>query len=688
MDNTIPRDHIVAGNLLFYRTIVVIFLTIFPFSHLTLVAQDNDSSNWEKWYDILSDGTDDNVAWEDMHDTLEEMASSPFNINNCKRELLESLPFLNSQQVMDIMEYIHRYGPLKSENELVAVESLDYYRRRLLACFITFGDKSSPRSLSLKDIAKHGKNELLAYTSIPTYQREGDINGYHGYPYKHWLRYNFTYGNKLRIGIVASQDAGEPFFANCNTLGYDYYSPFFLLNDAGRLKQLAVGRYRVAFGMGLVINQGFYLGKTSALQAFSSPPGAAIKVHSSRSSDNWLQGTAATLDIGNNLKASLFLSYRKTDATLNDDGTVSTIVTSGYHRSTNEIEKKDNTSVSVAGMNLTWENNDFHAGFTAVGTHFDRLLSPNTQMTYRQIYPQGHDFLNVGIDYGYRRYPLLFKGETAINASGNLATVNTLTLSMSRMFSITFLHRFYSSRYHSFHSNAFSDGGKIQNERGAYLGMEWKPSYGKQINLYIDYAYFPWQRYQVSRPSRSFDACLTSNLRLGKWTLLSRYRMRRRQKDSFDDSTSDDKQLVWTVSHNARLGCQWDNGFFTSSSQIDATQYSYDETSRGILFSQTAGFNLKRVSLTASLKLFFTDDYDSRIYSHERSPLYCYSMPSFYGKGIRYAFMAKWKLIDSLTLTCKIGVTDFFDRSSIGSSFQQIDASSACDIDLQARWKF
>jgi hypothetical protein len=42
----------------------------------------------------------------------------------------------------------------------------------------------------------------------------------------------------------------------------------------------------------------------------------------------------------------------------------------------------------------------------------------------------------------------------------------------------------------------------------------------------------------------------------------------------------------------------------------------------------------------------------------------------------------------NLTLTAKLGVTDYFDRSTIGSSYQQIDASAQTDLDIQIMWKF
>ena len=91
----------------------------------------------------------------------------------------------------------------------------------------------------LKTIAQYGKHEVMGMLKVPFYERKGDASGtdgYLGYPYKHGLRYQFRYGNSVKLGFVASQDAGEPFFGGRNTMGYDFYS-FYL-----QVKNLADGR--------------------------------------------------------------------------------------------------------------------------------------------------------------------------------------------------------------------------------------------------------------------------------------------------------------------------------------------------------------------------------------------------------------------------------------------------------------
>ena len=85
---------------------------------------------------------------------------------------------------------------------------------------------------------------------------------------------------------------------------------------------------------------------------------------------------------------------------------------------------------------------------------------------------------------------------------------------------------------------------------------------------------------------------------------------------------------------------------------------------------------------------FHTDGYNSRVYLYEQGPLYTYSSLQLYGEGLRYWLMARVSLGRNLTLTAKAGVTDYRDRQTIGSGYQQIDGSSQTDLDLQVRWKF
>ena len=388
------------------------------------------------------------------------------------------------------------------------------------------------------------------------------------------------------------------------------------------------------------------------------------------------------MTIAKGLSATGFLSYRAMDATLNKDGSATTIVTSGYHRTETELEKKDNLRNTTFGGNIRYQQHGLHAGLNIIATHLNRELRPNTSVLYRQHAAQGTDFLNFSADYGYVHHRFAFNGETAVNKNGALATINSLSLQCGSEVSLMALYRFYSFRYTSLYANSFSDGGSVQNESGVYLGVNWQPSPRWKVMAYSDYAYFPWAKYQISQSSHAFDNMLQVSYLRNHWTIDARYRLKFRQRDNEDKSA-----LQSRTEHRGRLSLIYD-GPFSSRTQLDYTQIGFRGQDRGWMVSQSLGYHHRWLRLSGGLGYFHTDSYDSRVYLYESGPLYSYGFSQYSGEGIRYWLMARAEINKRLILTAKYGTTDYFDRSVIGSSYQQIDGSSQSDLDLQFRYKF
>lgn len=656
---------------------------------LSLALNVNAETEWEKWLDgIMLDGDYSEDTHEELYENLLELQRNGINVNSATREELLALPFLSEQQVMDILEYIHFHGALKSINELMSIESIDYSTRQLLQEFLYAGDKPEKGFPSLKNIMTWGKNELSLYTKIPTYERVGDTsNGdYIGYPYKFWARYSFSYAKNVRIGIVASQDAGEPFFSQSNKYGFDQYSGFIQLNGLGSVESLIVGRYSIAAGMGLVMNNSFSLGKSAMLQDLGRQRNV-LSPHTSASENGYMQGAAATIRLSDAIRLTPFLSYRKTDATLNDDGSISSLIYTGYHRTISELNKKNNTSLTAGGINARWNLEDFSLGATAVFTHINRPLSPNKSATYKKIYPEGSNFFNASLNYSWLHYPFSVNGETAINANGAIATLNTLGWHLSQYVEVMGIYRFYSFNYYSLYANAFSEGGKTQNESGLYLGVRWQPKYGIDIQAYTDLAYFAWPRYGVSQSSYASDNVVSASYKTGKWLLSGKYRLHFKQKDSKSASG-----ISWQTEHRLRIGAEWTGGRWTSRSQLDFTSVSStsesSSLSQGFMITENIGYDIGKWQIFAGGKYFNTDGYDSRLYSYERAMPHTFSFPAYYGHGIRYSLTAVWSPSPTLQFNAKAGITDYFDRSTISSGQQQINASSACDIEVGMRWRW
>jgi len=584
-----------------------------------------DKHDWEQYLEQVMTADDaSSETWQQTYDMLCNLEQHPLNINMATREDLEALPFLSAQQVEELVEYLYRYGPMKSTAELMLMKRLNPAQRQLLTCFIVVGERKT------KPYVHH---ELTTTAKLPL--SDG-----------HWFRYQLQYGDRLKIGLVGDQDADEPFFKGRNKWGYDYYSPYLQLSHWGRVEQLVLGNYRVSMGMGLVMNNSFALGKIAMMQNLGRSTNI-IRAHSSRS-EGYLQGGGATINLGRGMHVSTFVSYAPMDATLNADGSARTLLTTGYHRTETEMNKKHNTHALKTGGSLRYQAHRLRLGFNALFVHLDRTLQPNTKQLYNLYKPQGKDFLNMSLDYGYADRRLSLNGETAMDADGHIATINSVSFAMDNGLTLLALQRFYSYRYTSLDAQSYSDGGSVQNESGIYAGASWQPSPKWQLTAYVDYAYFPWPRYRQKGATWTKDHLIECIHTHGNWKWSARYRFKSKQN-----------------AHRTRLSAEYNaDDVLSFKTQFDGVYSADKEVGCGNMLSQNATYKYHWLRVNAGVGYYHTDNYNSRVYQYENGPLYTYSMQQFYGEGIRYWLMLRANPGKRLMLTAKLGVNNCFDRSS------------------------
>ena len=596
-------------------------------------AQEKDVHSWEKYLSAVMTAEDmESEEWQLNYDLLCELEQHPININKATREDLEQLPFLSAQQVEALMEYKYRYGGMKSLAELMMIREIEPQMRKLLGCFIYAGEESKSKIRT--------KHELIACYKVD---------------YRHWFRYQMEQGDKLKLGLVASQDADEPFFSGKNKLGYDYYSPYLQLKKLGRLETLVLGNFRVSMGMGMVMNNSFSLGKIATLQNLGRNANG-LRAHSSRSL-GFLQGAGATINLGRGIKTTAFVSYTPMDATLNSDGSARTIITTGYHRTETELAKKNNLHALKTGGTIKYNGGRVHLALNALYAHLDRKLSPSKTQLYNYFKPEGTDFMNASVDYGYRGRRFTLNGETAIDGNGHIATINTISLTTNSGLNLMALQRFYSYQYTSLDAQSYSDCGRVQNESGVYIGLSWQLSPKWQLAAYADYAYHPWALYRKTSSSYSLDNLMQCSFTSNHWKLMARYRLKAYEKE-----------------HRTRITAEYTTENFSARTQFDGG-YCAENEERGAMLSENLAYAYHWFRMNAGVGYFNTDSYNSRVYLYESGPLYTYSMQQFYGEGMRYWLMLRANLGKHFMLTAKVGVTNCFDRKD------------KTDIDLQLRMK-
>ncbi len=704
---------------------------------------ENDS--WEQYLTALYENDEGAVvSMEEAYEHLNELAQQPLDVNTVTQEELMQIPGLDQNQINDILEYIHRYGRMRSIEELAMIESIDLNLRNYLECFLVAEDEAAKPWYAkgrLRQSLRKVRQSLVTTARVPTYYRAGDQRApshtymgdnryagkYLGDPVSHSLRYSLRMGENVTFNLSGGKSAGEPFFGEHNRWGYDRYAFNLRVTHVGRFSQIILGHFRGQFGLGLVLNNNFTLGKQGMLAAVGRRL-TAFSPHSSVSDSKHFQGAAAMVSLSDRIQMAAFFSYRKIDATLNADSTISTILTSArnYHRTALEMGKKNNSAMMTTGTHLSYERRRWGIGVSAIYSWLNREINPtysktgkqNPSQLYRQHYPRGKCFWNFSADYHYRWRELRLNGETAIDKDFHLATINSITWRTSlrtpwrtprhspehtpertpTTLTLMAVQRYYTYQYNALFGSSFSDGGSVKNESGLYIGARWDITPSIVIEGYTDIAYFPWYKYLVSSSSYSWDNSITGTWnKNSSWSFSLRYRIKMKQCDKTTKNETNEKKgtegtkekaLLTKYDHRLRLLAIYNKEKWSLRTQVEGCSLSFDETTKGYIIAQSASYKpTSTLEIYANAAWFNTDDYDSRLYSYERGVRYSFGSTSYYGKGIHAALMLKYKPLYRLTLQGKVGHTRYFDRETIGTAERMIFSSHYTDIELQVQVK-
>ena len=653
---------------------------------LALQAQHPDLMLWEENLEQLA-AEAESTDWEDELEELSRRMKQKLNLNTATREELEQFPFLSEEQVENLLAYVYVHGAMQTLYELQLVEAMDKETiDRLLPFVCVRPMEEETHYPSFKNIWKYGKHEAITRFDIPFYTRKGYEKDYLGPPVYHSLRYSFRYGDRLQAGVTGEKDAGEPFFALHDRQGYDYYSFYLLLKGWGRLEALAVGNYRVSFGQGLVLGNGFGLGKTFSL-ATAEYRTEGFRKHSSSDEYNYFRGVGATVRLAFRWRASAFYSHRDLDGVV-EDGEITSIYKTGLHRTAKEAAKRHAFVMQAAGGNVAYGGRHLKVGVTGLYYFFDRPYEP-TLRKYARYNLRGNRFYNVGVDYAYRSGRWALVGEAAKGKRG-YAFLNQLRYQVGGQYKVMLIHRYYSHDYWGMFARSFGESSALQNENGWFLAGEASPFARWRFFGGIDLFSFPWWKYRISKPSQGvdglFQVTFTPNRR---WSMYTNYRLKRKERDV---TGSGGETILPTLHHKVRYRLSYAQGLWSLRTTVDYNRFVQAplQCSQGWQVTQMCGVRLPFLPLAVTLQgtYFHTDDYDSRVYAYEKGLLYTFYTPSFYGRGFRFSAHLRYDFRDWLMLIAKFGQTLYQDRKEIGSGNDLIRGNKKSDLQVQVRLKF
>jgi hypothetical protein len=427
-------------------------------------------------------------------------------------------------QIQHIIDYRKLLGNFISIYELQAVPGLDLSLIEKIRPYITVSDVE-PVMTSIAKRFKYGSSALLARISTVLEKQKGFKRGpattdnyYQGSNQKLLIRYKYQYKNLLQYGIVGEKDAGEQFFKGAQQYGFDFYGAHLFVRNTGIIKSLALGDFTVNMGQGLVQWQSLAFRKSVDVPNIKRQL-AVLRPYSSAGEINFHRGIGITV-AKKKLESTVFVSGKKIDAnfiadTVNNEDYVSSLQTSGLHRTNSEIADKGIQQQFIVGTNVAFNSNRVHLGVNGVQYYFKLPIKKSVE-PYNLYAIAGNAFGNYSVDYSYAFRNCHFFGEAAITNHFDKAFVNGLIASIDSKIDMSLVYRNISKKYQSLYTNAFTESSYPNNEKGLYTGISIRPNGFWRIDAYADFYEFPWLKYAVNAPAVGKDFLVQATYRLNK----------------------------------------------------------------------------------------------------------------------------------------------------------------------------
>ena len=619
-----------------------------------------------------SDETDitNSVILED----ITKNAEHPININTASEDELEQLNILDFRQIQNIIAYRKLYGYFVSNYELTAVEGMTPEIVASLSPFITLNVPSDSIAAGRKGI--YQSVLMRVKSTLPTvngYRSVSESKGavYPGLPISIYNRYHLELPGKFEFGLIADNDAGEEFLRGSNKRGFDYYSGFISWKSNGFLRQVIVGDFLLRFGQGVNYGTGSGLGKSGNVLGILKS-GQSIRPYTSTDENRFFRGISTIFGRGP-FRIMLFYSNKNRDANIisgSEPGEqyFTSFQTSGYHRTSAEIEDERSVNEQIAGGYSEFRLKKFRIGAQCVYQHFGLRMDAGSS-PYKSKSFSGTDNYNLGLDYQLALPAIQFFGEAGVSKSLRPGLVQGLVWHAHPQMSWAIYYRYFDPGFHTFYGSSLSESSGNRNESGLYTGLMVSPLPKVKISCYADIYHFPWLTYSTMSPESGTDYMAQVDIVLSRklsFYLKGKYESKP-QKFSDSRGVAADYDEVTT-----KLRIQTEyllNEKLTFRSRFEYAGYSfYNLREDGFLVFQDILYApFRQLNFWFRYAWFNTDGYNSRIYTYENDLLYSFSIPEFHGIGHRFYFNLKWSPSSRITAYLKAGCTIHNGASSWGS---------------------
>ena len=629
-------------------SVMLFFILICPVAKSQEVEEQIYESNMVESEDII----------RNPNESIGFFQRKQVNINHAAAQELNEIQLLTPEQIRQFILFRNTFGNFVSLAELQAIPYWDVFTIKKVLPFLSI-ENTTHFFPSFKEFVNKSAYSVLYRTGGKMIDTLGKPTSNQGKPsdnknnYAQLISYRHKTKNLLQWGFTTEKDAGEKYVL-------DHTSAFIAIEKKKLLKQLIAGDYIVNLGQGLIHWQGHAFGKSSNLiQGYRQSQ--TYKPHTGTDENIFHRGLAIVLD-KKNIELSSFISLMRIDANVVTDNisgrrTVSSILTSGLHRTEFELEDKDALRQTSWGSRMAWHSSKGKIALNHVNFHYDLPISKRP-LPYNQFAISGNDWRNTSLDYGWSTPIGFLFGEIAMDKHSNAALTAGIVKSLDSKFDLSLILRNMSSRYKAIQSNTITQQGEAGNEKGFFICFNFIPTQKIRIEGFADHFMNSWPLYYNDGIRRGQSYAIQYVWRPDKKNEIYIRWQHNQIRSNQEVEESRTNYLNNNSSNRIRL--------HLSSMIGDALTLRYrteiiwmrkegGDPEKGVLTYTEMIMKTPRSPFSISVRFtwYETDSYASRLYAYERDLLSYHAVPAHYDNGNRSYLLLQYKLNRSVQLSTK-----------------------------------
>ncbi len=570
----------------------------------------------------------DFIREEELEEIINYLGLNPINLNSCSDEEFYLIPFIEETDLILIEKFLKK-EKFKSTKELVSLGVVDDYQFSLIKNCI-FVDYSERVKIIVENSTKLNLNPQQGFRDS-LYLGSRLAN-----------KHRFSLKNEIcRLNFLGEKDKGEYQF-------FDNYKYNFILEQKNF--EFLLGNYKLKTGSYFYYSESFfsnYYGNIS-VQKKNNYYSSAL------SSLDGYNYTGALLEYElDNLSAIAFYNDKKIDASFNENGEISSIVLNGYHRSINEIGKKDNAGFRSLGGGFVFKANNFLSSLFYINQDFSNKLAQdkkyfaNDYFIADLAFKQGANFKTgvYGIYSKGKNYNLLSKFQYDQNNSRIIGFLGVYKIAKISYFS----KQNFSSDYQKLFKFGFN---YLHHDRKSEFSFKIEDDCLDKKNSYFN--------------NKSSELNFSYNLFRKSLVLFSKLKYQSKEEES------DSKKVeIGTILRYENLSLK---PFLLL--QDDNNDYS-----------SLLGFSLKSIYEDFRINGCLINFYAKNTVYRNCVATNFYKLRSFLGNGSYLALNGSYQFIQNFTVALGAEYILYHDKEKIGSGNEEIDHNYQALFELMVSYR-